>query len=171
MVRKRKVEEEWLKLFIQSRYKLIITVWWVMEYGWRRGVYLIGNLFLMTCCDIILQKWWFVTNLQNWISCARANFFTVFFTWFSWRWEQISSRVGGRWKWDRFTYNSLGYSDIVGWCGCGWLIRSSSITQNCELLWTFNSTLSQTSKLNPVSANWLIGCDNKVVTFTYEIES
>lgn len=107
--------------------------------------------------------WRLVNNLQN-LYRALVWYFTVFYT----RWEVAMRKTHqvGDGKAKRCTYNSLRNSDIVGWCCRGWLIRTSGISQNTQLLWSFDAALAQSSQLDPKGADWLVCCDYKIVAFT-----
>lgn len=64
------------------------------------------------------------------------------------------------------TYNSLWQTNIIGWGNGCWLIWSSSITKNCQLLYTSNTTFTQTTCLYPIRTDWLISIDYEIVSFT-----
>lgn len=64
------------------------------------------------------------------------------------------------------TYNSLRNSDVVGWSSRGGLIWTSSVSQNAQLLRSFDAALTESSQLDPVGADGLISRDYEIVAFT-----
>lgn len=66
-----------------------------------------------------------------------------------------------------YAYDALWKTVVVRrWCG-RWLIRTTSVSQNSQLLGTRIPTFSERTKLNPISADRLVGIYDEIVTFTY----
>lgn len=68
---------------------------------------------------------------------------------------------------DGTTYHSLGQTDVVGWWWRGGLVWTTGISEDGQLLGTFDTALAETTELDPVGTHWLVGTDDKVVTFAW----
>jgi hypothetical protein len=63
-------------------------------------------------------------------------------------------------------HDSLGKTDVIGGSSSCWLVWSSCVSKDSELLDSLASALTQTSSLDPVSTNGLVGCDDEIVSFS-----
>lgn len=69
-------------------------------------------------------------------------------------------------KW-KYAYDALWKTEIICRRCSSWLIRTTSVSQDSQLLGAWNSAFSERTKLNPISADRLIGIYDEIVTFTY----
>lgn len=66
-----------------------------------------------------------------------------------------------------YAYDALRKTEVVRRRRRGRLIRTTSVSQDSQLLRPRNSTFSERSKLDPVSAGGLVSVYDEIVTFTY----